>query len=133
MCVCTHMLAQASSQWVRQTSRVVQWHPQCLCQHRDAQPTTSTQQTCATHHSPCLLHSSRQSSRYTDIIFCEQEEASEWIRNIRRTLKTQITKYVNWINEAGLLERDKSDFHFGGPWIESQVRSSAILADVVQL
>lgn len=31
-----------------------------------------------------------------------------------KDIKTQIMNYVNWINQAGLLERDKSDFHFGG-------------------
>jgi hypothetical protein len=62
--MCVHLLAQASNQWAQQTSRVVQWRPQCPCQHRAAKPTTSTQQTCATHHSRYQFLSSPLSNRY---------------------------------------------------------------------
>jgi hypothetical protein len=79
VCMCVRLLVQANNQWVQQTSKVVQWRPQCLCRHRAARPTTSTQRTCATHHSRCQLLSSHLSSRYTQTSTVGmQSEATIW-------------------------------------------------------
>jgi len=106
MYVFTHMLAQASNQWVQQTCKVVQWHPRCLCQHRAAQPTTSTQQTCATLHSPCQLPSSLLFSRYTNVWYFVlskrdwNQKSTEGISNVWRTFKHRW-----WITWTGLTKQ----------------------------